>query len=293
MTHTTQFDLPSSLSVELHDEIAVLCLSRPEKRNAIDDEMIHGIDRFFGALPAAIRAVVIHGKGVHFSAGLDLSSITDGDGSSGLFGSRAWHRVFDRIEHGDVPVVAVLHGAVVGGGLELAAAAHIRVAERGTFYALPEGSRGIFVGGGGSVRVPQLIGVSRMMDMMLTGRTYDAEEGITLGLSQYLAEPGEGLAKGLELAKRVVANAPLTNFAVIQALPRVARADPETGLLLESLMFSVAAADDEAKVRLRAFLDKRAQKVSAPVTAPRPPAPAEEFASKRGAAAARTMVAVL
>ena len=77
MTHTTQFDLPSSLSVELHDEIAVLCLSRPEKRNAIDDEMIHGIDRFFGALPAAIRAVVIHGKGVHFCAGLDLSSITD------------------------------------------------------------------------------------------------------------------------------------------------------------------------------------------------------------------------
>lgn len=77
MTHTTQFDLPSSLSVELHDEIAVLCLSRPEKRNAINNEMIHGIDRFFGALPAAIRAVVIHGKGVHFCAGLDLSSITD------------------------------------------------------------------------------------------------------------------------------------------------------------------------------------------------------------------------
>jgi enoyl-CoA hydratase/carnithine racemase len=159
-------------------------------------------------------------------------------------------------------VVAVLHGAVVGGGLELAASAHIRVAERGTFYALPEGSRGIFVGGGASVRIPRLIGVSRMMDMMLTGRTYGAEDGATLGFSHYLVEPAEGLAKGLELAKRVAANAPLTNFAVIQALPRVARADPETGLLLESLMFSVAAADDEAKMRLRAFLDKRAPKVS-------------------------------
>jgi enoyl-CoA hydratase/carnithine racemase len=107
-----------------------------------------------------------------------------------------------------------------------------------------------------------LIGVSRMMDMMLTGRAYGAEEGAAMGLSQYIVEPGEGLASGLELAKRVVANAPLTNFEVIQALPRIARADPDTGLLLESLMVSVAAADDEAKMRLRAFLEKRAPKVS-------------------------------
>jgi (methylthio)acryloyl-CoA hydratase len=71
-----------------------------------------------------------------------------------------------------------------------------------------------------------------MMDMMLTGRTYGAEEGAAMGLSQYLAEPGEGLVKGLELAKRVVANAPLTNFGVIQALCRGSRADPDTGLLL-------------------------------------------------------------
>jgi enoyl-CoA hydratase/carnithine racemase len=262
MIHTTKSDLPGSVSVELHDDIAVLCLSRPEKRNAIDNAMIQGIGRFFGELPAGIRAVVIHGKGQHFSAGLDLTSITDIDGPSILFGSRAWHRVFDRIEYSDVPVVAVLHGAVVGGGIELAASAHIRVAERGTFYALPEGERGIFVGGGASVRIPRLIGVSRMMDMMLTGRTYGAEEGAAMGLSQYLAEPGEGLRKGLELAKRAAANAPLTNFAVIQALPRIARADPDTGLLLESLMCSVAAADDEAKMRLRAFLEKHAPKVS-------------------------------
>lgn len=262
MTHFPQFDLPRSLSVELHDDIAVLSLSRPQKRNAIDHEMIRGIDRFFGGLPVHIRAVVIRGKGDHFSAGVDLSLAADTNGSSGLFGSRTWHRVFDRIEYGDVPVIAVLHGAVIGAGLELAAAAHIRVAERGTFYALPEGSRGIFVGGGGSVRVPRLIGASRMMDMMLTGRSYDAEEGVMMGLSHYLAGPGEGLAKGLELAKRVLANAPLANFAIMQALPRIARADPETGLLLESLMFSVAATDNEAKVRIRAFLEKRAEKVS-------------------------------
>lgn len=233
-THAAQFDLPPSLSVDLYDDIAVLCLARAEKRNAIDHAMVRGIHRFFCDLPPRIRAVVIRGKGDHFSAGADLSSISDNNGFTGLFASRASHMVLDQIEHGDVPVVAVLHGAVVGAGLEFAAAAHIRIAERGTFYALPEGSRGIFVGGGGSVRIPRLIGVSRMMDMMLTGRTFGAEEGAAMGLSQYLVEPGDGLAKGLELAKRIVANAPLSNFAIIQALPRVARADPDTGLLLES-----------------------------------------------------------
>jgi (methylthio)acryloyl-CoA hydratase len=264
MNTATQFELPRSLSLEFHDGIAVLKLSRPEKRNALDREMVRGIDRFFGALPAGVRAVVIHGLGEHFCAGADLGMIADIAGSPCLFGSQECHRAFDRIESAGIPVIAVLHGAVVGGGLELAAAAHIRVAERGAFYALPEGSRGIFVGGAGSVRIPRLIGVPRMMDMMLTGRTYGAEAGVAMGLSHYLAEPGEGLAKGLELARRAAANAPLTNFAIIKALPLIARADPGTGSLMESLMFAAATAEDEAKLRLRAFLDKRAPKVSHP-----------------------------
>jgi enoyl-CoA hydratase/carnithine racemase len=78
--------------------------------------------------------------------------------------------------------------------LELAAAAHIRVAERSAYYALPESTRGIFVGGGGAVRIPRLIGTTRMIDMMLTGRTYSAEEGLSLGFSQYLVDDGHGLA---------------------------------------------------------------------------------------------------
>jgi enoyl-CoA hydratase/carnithine racemase len=157
--------------------------------------------------------------------------------------------------------VAVLHGAVVGGGLELACACHIRVAERSAYYALPEGQRGIFVGGGASVRLPRLIGLARVMDMMLTGRTYGAEEGVALGFSQYLTEPGEGLARGLEIAARIAANAPLTNYAVLQVLPRIAEADPEIGLMMESLMAAIAGSDKDAKVRLRAFLEGRAPKV--------------------------------
>ena len=94
-----------------------------------------------------------------------------------------WHRVFDRIQYSRVPVIAALRGAVIGGGLELACAAHIRVAEPSAYFALPEGQRGIFVGGGGSVRLlPRLIGVARMTDMMLTGRVYSCDRGCVLRL---------------------------------------------------------------------------------------------------------------
>jgi enoyl-CoA hydratase/carnithine racemase len=175
--------------------------------------------------------------------------------------SRVWHRAFDKIQFSRAPVIAALKGAVIGGGLELACAAHIRVAEPSTYFALPEGQRGIFVGGGGSVRLPRLIGVARMADMMLTGRVYNAEEGVTQGFTQYLVEAGNGFAKAMELAERVSQNAPLTNFAVLQALPMIAESNPQAGLLMESLMATVAQSDKEAKSRIRAFLDRKAAKV--------------------------------
>ena len=127
-------------------------------------------------------------------------------------------------------MVAVLHGAVVGGGLELAAACHLRVAERSAYYALPEGSRGIFVGGGGSVRLPRLIGVSRMMELMLTGRTYGAEEGQAIGLSHYLVETARDSPRASSLPSASPSNAPLSNFAIMHALPRIAESDPASGL---------------------------------------------------------------
>ena len=157
-----------------------------------------------------------------------------------------------------------LHGAVVGGGLELAASAHLRVAEDSTFYGLPEGTRGIFVGGGGSVRISRLVGVSRMTDMMLTGRVFDAAEGQSMVLSNYLVGAGDGLAKALALAQKIALNAPLSNYAITQALPRIADLSASDGLFMESLISSIAQGDPAAKERVRAFLDKRAAKVGAP-----------------------------
>jgi enoyl-CoA hydratase/carnithine racemase len=254
--------LPSSLIAEREQAVAVLRLNRPHKRNALDDETIVGIEQFFTSLPDGIGAVLLAGEGENFSAGLDLSELEERDVTQGIAHSSLWHRAFEKIQFGKVPVVAVLHGAVVGGGLELAAAAHVRVAERSAFYALPEGSRGIYVGGGGSVRLPPLIGVARMADMMLTGRTYSAEEGQAIGLTTYLVDAGKGFAKGLELAQRIAGNAPLTNFAVMQALPRIAAMDPASGYAIEALMSAIAQADPDAKARLKDFLEKRAPKVT-------------------------------
>jgi (methylthio)acryloyl-CoA hydratase len=171
-----------------------------------------------------------------------------------------WHRAFHDIEFGRVPVVSVLSGAVVGGGLELAVATHIRVAERSAFYALPEAQRGLFLGGGGSVRITRLIGVARVQDLMLTGRVLSAEEGHSAGISQYLVAEGEGLAEALRLAHRIAANAAITNFAAMQALPRIADSDPAAGLFTESLMAAIAETTPEAQRRMRDFLAKRAAK---------------------------------
>jgi (methylthio)acryloyl-CoA hydratase len=256
-----QAQLPPSLRLERHGAVAVLRLARPAKRNALDDRTVLGIGAFFADPPADVRAVVLDDEGEHFCAGLDLNELSRTDAWAGVQHSMMWHRALGQLERGRLPVVAVLKGAVVGGGLELASAAHVRVAEESAFYALPEGQHGLFVGGGGSVRVPRLIGVHRMADMMLTGRVVDAAEGQTLGLSHYLTGPGGALDRALALAERIASNSPVSNFAILQALPSIAQANPTEGYLMEALMAAVAQDSTEAKERMRTFLSGRGGKV--------------------------------
>ncbi len=248
-----------------HDgAVTIVALNRPQKRNALSDGVIAELQYCFENLNETTKCVVLHGLGAHFCAGLDLSELSERNAAQGVAHSRSWHRALDSIDKGQVPVVAALHGAVVGGGLELAASCHIRVADASTFYALPEGSRGIFVGGGGSVRIPKLIGVARMTDMMLTGRTYAADEGESIGLAQYLVAQGSALEKALEIAKRIAENAPMTNFALTHGLPRIAEQSSDHGYFTEALLASIAQDAPEAKARVRAFLEGKANKVAPP-----------------------------
>jgi (methylthio)acryloyl-CoA hydratase len=249
------------LRIEAAGPVAHVRLNRPAKRNAVNDALIAQLHSCFINLPDAVSAVVLTGAGDHFCAGLDLSELTQRSVAEGVAHSRSWHATMDAIQFGRAPVVAVLHGAVVGGGLEIASSCHIRVAEASAYYGLPEGQRGIFVGGGGSARVPRLAGVATMTDMMLTGRVLDAQEGQQRGLTQYVVADGAGFAKACALASQIAGNAPLSNFAVMQALPRIADLSQGDGLFVESLMAAIAQGDDAAKERVRAFLDKRAGKV--------------------------------
>lgn len=249
------------LQISSHGALLHIRLNRVDKRNAISDGLIQQLHTAFINLPAGLRAVVLSGAGEHFCAGLDLSELVDRDIAEGVLHSRMWHAAFEQIQFGPVPVVVALQGAVVGGGLELAASCHIRVADESAYFGLPEGQRGLFVGGGGSARIPRLIGVARMADMMLTGRVHEAAEAERIGLVQYLTPAGMAPDKALALAARIAQNAPLSNYAVTHALPRIADLPQSEGLFTESLMAAVAESTSDAKERLRAFLDKRAAKV--------------------------------
>ena len=254
---------PELITYGFEGEIAQIGLNRPAKRNAIDDELLNALTQAVTKAAGEAKAAILYGHGEHFCAGLDLAKHARKTPVEALKTSRHWHAAFDLIQRGDIPFIAVLHGGVIGGGLELAAAAHIRIAEETAFFALPEGSRGLFVGGGGSVRVARLMGVARMTDMMLTGRVLSAAEAIEANLVQYVVGKGQGLAKAKELAARMAGNAPLSNFAILKALPRIQDMAQDDGLFVESLISAFTETSPEARARIEDFLNKRAAPVSA------------------------------
>jgi (methylthio)acryloyl-CoA hydratase len=248
---------PPLLSVAIQDGIARLRLERPDKRNAINDALIAAIDGFFANPPAEAKVATLEGAGEHFCAGLDLAEHKARTPVEVMAHSASWHNAFRKIQFGRLPVVALLKGAVIGGGLELALACHVRVVEAGAFFQMPEGKRGIFVGGGASVRAARVLGADRMAEMMLTGRKIDAAEGTRLGLAHYLVEVGQGEARVRELARDIAGNAPVTNFLIIHALARIADMPAESGLFTESLAAAIAQSAPEAQAGLEAFLSRK------------------------------------
>jgi len=253
----TQAKPSDMLTVEIRGAIAVLTMNRPGKRNAMCDELLGAIDHFFSNPPEGVRVVVMTGTEGHYCSGLDLSELVRRDSEGTMRHSRAWHAVMDKIQYGGLTVVSAMFGAVIGGGLELATSTHIRIAEPSTIFQLPEGRRGIYVGGGASVRVGRILGADRMTEMMLTGRKYNAEEGLMLGLTHYSVGEGEALSLAMELAEKVAKNAPLSNYVMIHALARIDDMPRDGGLFTESLCAALTQTSPDAEEGLRAFLDKR------------------------------------
>jgi (methylthio)acryloyl-CoA hydratase len=253
-----------NLAIEAHDDgVWVVTLNRPTKRNALDSHSIEELVEFFSTAPrAGTRAIVLAASGEHFCAGLDLVEHHEADRSPAEFMHLClrWHEAFNKMEYGGVPIIAALKGAVVGGGLELASAAHVRVMDQTTYFALPEGQRGLFTGGGATIRVTDLVGKARMIDMMLTGRVYQGQEAVDLGLAQYITE-GSSLEKALDLARKAAQNLPLSNFAICSGISHMQNMSAMDAAYAEAVLAGVVNTQSEARARLAAFADKTAARV--------------------------------
>lgn len=247
----------SDLIVAVDGPVATLTMNRPAKRNAMCDDLLEALAAFFSRPPEGVKVAILTGTAGHFCSGLDLSEHIARDAEATMRHSRGWHRIMDLIQYGGLPVVSAMFGAVIGGGLELAAATHVRIAEPSTIFQLPEGQRGIFVGGGASVRLGRILGADRMIEMMLTGRRYGAGEGLALGLAHYSVGEGEALPLARDLAARIAANAPLSNYIMIQALSRIEDMAKADGLFTESLCAALTQTSPDAQEGLAAFLQKR------------------------------------
>ena len=242
-----------ALKVDIDGAVATLTMNRPNKRNAMNDQLLGEIDAFFAMPPEGVRVAILVGSGGHYCAGLDLSEHQARDAEGTLHHSRGWQAVMDRIQLSGLPVVSALFGAVIGGGLELATATHVRIAEPDCIFQMPEGRRGIFVGGGATVRVGRILGADRLIEMMLTGRKYGTEDAVKLGLAHY----GVGAGEALPIAAQIAGNAPLANYMMIQAVGRIDDMSRSDGLFTESLCAALAQTSPDAMEGLAAFLEKR------------------------------------
>ena len=153
-----------------------------------------------------------------------------------------------------------MHGACVGGGLELASACHIRVAEASTFYALPEGQRGIFVGGSASVEYLNYRNGTNGRHDVHRKSDY-CGRGEYNRLSQYLVPDGKGIEKGIELATKICSNTSTTNYGLMHVLPRIVDASQDQALMMESLIAAISHTSAESKERLTDFLKGKAKRV--------------------------------
>jgi (methylthio)acryloyl-CoA hydratase len=262
----------------IEDCTALIGLNRLDKHNAINDDMYAAIINATVRAGQEARVAVIYSHGKHFSSGKDLQQAAGpapDPGEAGSFWRKRPLRPFTELACAPIPLIAAIRGACVGGGFELAAACHLRVADRTAFFALPEGQRGIFVGGGGSVRITRLIGVGLMTDLMLTGRVLSAVEAKQERAIQYLVDDDQHLSKARELAARIAENTEMTNWAIINGLPRMRDVSQDDGLFFEALLVN-AVSGRESRDRIQQFLNKTSRPIVAPESGSEPAPPSGE-----------------
>lgn len=254
----------AALKVEKRDGIAIITLNRPEVVNAINDEIRKG-------LPAALRdadqdpavqAIVLHGgEGRGFCAGADIKEARGAESQIAVHtrvGRDGWIKAFFATEK---PIIAAIHGFCMGGGMEIALGCDIRIASKDAKFALPETGLGLIPGAGGTQRLARMIGLSRAMDMILTGERMSGEEAYRLGLVSRLVEtPEEVLTEALAVAAKVASKAPVATRFAKQAVNKSLDLSLEDGLALEANLFALLSATQDKVEAAQAFKEKRAPK---------------------------------
>ncbi|BCB18939.1 enoyl-CoA hydratase/isomerase family protein [Bosea sp. ANAM02] len=238
--------------------IATITLARPEKLNALDDVMVGLLGRFAEAIDAdrSVRAVILTGEGKAFCAGGDIVAW---GGLSPLEMGQGWvrsgHRVFDKLARMKPPVIAAMNGHALGGGLELAVTADIRICEAQAKIGLPETGLGMIPGWSGTQRLVKRLGGQVARRLALTGEIVTAETALSLGIVDQVVEKGGALAAAQAMAERISQRGPVANLIVKQLIN--AAEDEDSGAIMETLASSLVSYTEDVKEGVSAFREKR------------------------------------
>ena len=250
MSHPVRLDITEGL--------AVITLARPEKLNALDGEMVALLGQYADAIDAdrSVRAVILTGEGKAFCAGGDIVAW---GGLSALEMGQGWvrsgHRVFDKLARMKPPVIAAVNGHALGGGLELAVTADVRVCEVQAKIGLPESGLGMIPGWSGTQRLVKRFGGRVARRLALTGEILTAEKALSLGIIDELVEKGGAMAAAKTIAQRVVTRGPVANIVVKQLIN--AAEDEDRAATMETLATSLVSYTNDVKEGVAAFNDKR------------------------------------
>ncbi|MBM7648883.1 enoyl-CoA hydratase [Bacillus ectoiniformans] len=247
------------ISWEKSDRVGEITIQRPPA-NALSSVLIEEIDAALNKIEADqdIRVVLISGEGRFFSAGADIkefTSIETGEEFSEL--AARGQRVFERVENFSKPVIAAIHGAALGGGLELAMSCHIRLVTEKAKLGLPELSLGLVPGFAGSQRLPRYVGMPKAAEMLLTSEPISGTEAVQWGLANHAYSEDELMPKAREMAAKIAQKSPVSIKAAIELLNYTKHAQYHEGVAKEAKLFGTVFVSEDAKEGIQAFIEKR------------------------------------
>jgi enoyl-CoA hydratase/carnithine racemase len=258
---TLDVPVPPAVTLERRGAVGIITLNRPDRINAIDNEVRRLLPQSLRALEddPAIHVILLHGGEARgFCVGADITETRTPETAVTArrrVSKDAWIDAFDKISK---PIIAAVHGFCLGGGLEIALACDIRIASPDAQFSLPETGLGLIPGAGGTQRLPRLIGLSRALDLMLTGDRIDAAEAHRIGLVTRLASDRTTLvAEATALADRIAARAPMATRFVKEAATAAGEVGLQAGLALERSLFALLTATQDKAEAARAFKEKR------------------------------------